>query len=139
MQTSTLSATVVSHCFVPGSAECSQCMPVPTKPRKKARQSGGKKKKQKFEEVGSEGPSEHSQQLTTLRKQRQEASSEKTAIVKLLHHAIVELGEGCNTWLISGNSSILFFATLCPKAHSPSSSIETYLKVYHQPPQWVPV
>ena len=66
-----------------GLAERSHRMTETTKRRQKARQSGSKKK-------GSE-----------VRGQKR---SEKTAIVKL-RHAILALGEGCNTSLMSANFS----------------------------------
>ena len=80
MQTSisfTLNAAVVSHCFIPGLAECSRCMPArPTKRKQKARQSGAKKEKKRSLRK-SDWPAEHIQHLATLRKQRQEASGVK--------------------------------------------------------------
>ena len=70
--------------------------------RQRARLS--KAKKQNLEEMVSEGLAEHNQQLVTLRSKDKE-SSEKTAIVNLLH-AILALGEGSNTSLMSSKSRL---------------------------------
>ena len=64
------------------------------------------KKQQKLEEVESR-PADHSQLLATLREWRQEATrmKQKDVIVKSLRHAILTLGKGCNTSLMSANFS----------------------------------
>ena len=62
------------------------------------------------------------------------AWSEKTAIVKLLCHAILVLGEGCNTLLISANSSKACFDTLRSSLDMPqnlASSIIDHTYILH--------
>ena len=88
------------HCFIPGSVECSQHMPAPRKRRQKARSENRSLRK------------------WSLRGQQ-----------KLLRHAILTLGEGCNTLLMSTNSSKACFATLICQALSSSVFDHTYICV----------
>ena len=53
-------------------------------------------------------PADCSNTLATLRERRQEASRKKwkdMVVVKLLHHAILALGEGFNTSLMSATQN----------------------------------
>ena len=61
---------------------------------------------------GQKREAEHSQHLASRVKQK-DSDSEETARVKLLHNAILALGEGCNTLLMfaSFSSSVLLICT----------------------------
>ena len=96
-----------------GLTERSHCMTVKKNKRQRARQSAAKKK-QKLEEVESETSR---LQSTPCNTRGAEATGKhnkvkKTSIVKLLCHAILVLGKGCNTSLMSANFSELLPHTL---------------------------
>ena len=96
-----------SYCFIPRSVKRSRCQ------QGEARELNRVEQKQNLEEVefAAEGPADCSQSLVM----RQAESSEKTAIVKLLCNAILVLGKGCNTSLMSATPQ----CTLCLSSFMP--------------------
>ena len=108
---STAVALAISNRFTPGSGECSQHMPVSTKRRQRATQRGAKSRASRSGVRGANRMQSMFCNSKGAKAKRQAEWGEKTAIVKLLCHAILKLAR----------QRLQHFANVCQPSKAPFS------------------